>query len=174
MAVWPYLHPSISTALMRPRRPKQYCLQLVIYIFIYTYLYYIYICFGGSGGVWEEECHAILPSSSTKLSFYFLIFISQVDWWYKWGFRGAGKIRKVNQTARRATGVCSSISKHETFYFSHRSQSNKVCNIYIFFWYDFSPSPFLFGTSGLHMCKRFNCEMVCLEAVTRVLKDFAK
>ena len=23
------LHPSISTALMRPRRPKQYCLQLV-------------------------------------------------------------------------------------------------------------------------------------------------
>ena len=31
----PYLHPSISTALMRPRRPKQYCLQLVIYIYIY-------------------------------------------------------------------------------------------------------------------------------------------
>ena len=29
MAIWPYLHPSISTALMRPRRPKQYCLQLV-------------------------------------------------------------------------------------------------------------------------------------------------
>ena len=25
----------ISTALMRPRRPKQYCLQLVIYIYIY-------------------------------------------------------------------------------------------------------------------------------------------
>lgn len=45
---------------------------------------------------------------------------------------------------------------------------------YIFFLYYFSPSPFLFGTSGLHMCKRFNCEMVCLEAVTRVLKDFAK
>ena len=33
----PYLHPSISTALMRPRRPKQYCLQLVIYIYIYLY-----------------------------------------------------------------------------------------------------------------------------------------
>ena len=30
----PYLHPSISTALMRPRRPKQYCLQLVIDIYI--------------------------------------------------------------------------------------------------------------------------------------------
>ena len=28
--------PDISTALMRPRRPKQYCLQLVIYIHIYT------------------------------------------------------------------------------------------------------------------------------------------
>ena len=26
----------ISTALMRPRRPKQYCLQLVIYIYIYV------------------------------------------------------------------------------------------------------------------------------------------
>ena len=41
----------ISTALMRPRRPKQYCLQLVIYIYIYMYVYmciyiyiYIYIC----------------------------------------------------------------------------------------------------------------------------------
>ena len=28
----------ISTALMRPRRPKQYCLQLVIYIYIYIYI----------------------------------------------------------------------------------------------------------------------------------------
>ena len=28
--IWPYLHLSISTALMRPRRPKQYCLQLDI------------------------------------------------------------------------------------------------------------------------------------------------
>ena len=37
MAIWSYLHPSISTALMRPRRPKQYCLQLVIYIYIYIY-----------------------------------------------------------------------------------------------------------------------------------------
>ena len=27
--------PAISTALMRPRRPKQYCLQLVICIYIY-------------------------------------------------------------------------------------------------------------------------------------------
>ena len=27
--------PDISTALMRPRRPKQYCLQLYIYIYIY-------------------------------------------------------------------------------------------------------------------------------------------
>ena len=33
--IWLHLHPSISTALMRPRRPKQYCLQLVIYIYIY-------------------------------------------------------------------------------------------------------------------------------------------
>ena len=30
MAIWSYLLPSISTALMRPRRPKQYCLQLDI------------------------------------------------------------------------------------------------------------------------------------------------
>ena len=30
---------AISTALMRPRRPKQYCLQLVIYTFIYIYVY---------------------------------------------------------------------------------------------------------------------------------------
>ena len=30
-----HLHLSISTALMRPRRPKQYCLQLYIYIYIY-------------------------------------------------------------------------------------------------------------------------------------------
>ena len=29
--------PDISTALMRPRRPKQYCLQLVIYIYIYIH-----------------------------------------------------------------------------------------------------------------------------------------
>ena len=36
MAIWSYLHPSISTALMRPRRPKQYCLQLVLYIYILT------------------------------------------------------------------------------------------------------------------------------------------
>ena len=29
---------------MRPRRPKQYCLQLVTYIYIYIYVYiYIYI-----------------------------------------------------------------------------------------------------------------------------------
>ena len=28
----------ISTALMRPRRPKQYCLQLYIYIYIYIYI----------------------------------------------------------------------------------------------------------------------------------------
>ena len=33
VAIWPYLHPTISTALMRPRRPKQYCLQLVICIY---------------------------------------------------------------------------------------------------------------------------------------------
>ena len=32
------LNSSISTALMRPRRPKQYCLQLVIYIYICTYI----------------------------------------------------------------------------------------------------------------------------------------
>ena len=37
MAIWSYLHPSISTALMRPRRPKQYCLQLVIYIYIHFF-----------------------------------------------------------------------------------------------------------------------------------------
>ena len=47
VVVWPYLHLSISTALIRPRRPKQYCLQLVIYIYIYIYIYsqrlYIYI-----------------------------------------------------------------------------------------------------------------------------------
>ena len=42
VAIWSYLHPSISTALMRPRRPKQYCLQLVIHIYIYIYIY-IYI-----------------------------------------------------------------------------------------------------------------------------------
>ena len=29
----------ISTALMRPRRPKQYCLQLYIYIYIFIYIY---------------------------------------------------------------------------------------------------------------------------------------
>ena len=34
-----HLHLSISTALMRPRRPKQYCLQLVSYIYIYIYIY---------------------------------------------------------------------------------------------------------------------------------------
>ena len=29
---------------MRPRRPKQYCLQLVIYIYVYIYIYiYIYV-----------------------------------------------------------------------------------------------------------------------------------
>ena len=39
VAIWSYLHPSISTALMRPRRPKQYCLQLVIYIYIHIYIY---------------------------------------------------------------------------------------------------------------------------------------
>ena len=39
VVIWPYLHLSISTALIRPRRPKQYCLQLVIYIYIYIYLY---------------------------------------------------------------------------------------------------------------------------------------
>ena len=47
VAIWPHLHPSISTALMRPRRPKQYCLQLVIYMCIYIYIYiylYMYIC----------------------------------------------------------------------------------------------------------------------------------
>ena len=38
VAIWSYLHPSISTALMRPRRPKQYCLQLVIHIYIYIYI----------------------------------------------------------------------------------------------------------------------------------------
>ena len=32
-----HLHLSISTALMRPRRPKEYCLQLYIYIYIYIY-----------------------------------------------------------------------------------------------------------------------------------------
>ena len=44
VAIWPYLHPSISTALMRPRRPKQYCLQLVIYICIYLYILHMYVC----------------------------------------------------------------------------------------------------------------------------------
>ena len=39
----PYLHPSISTALMRPRRPKQYCLQLVIYVYIYFIVYFFNI-----------------------------------------------------------------------------------------------------------------------------------
>ena len=38
VAIWSYLHPSISTALMRPRRPKQYCLQLYIYTYIYISL----------------------------------------------------------------------------------------------------------------------------------------
>ena len=40
------LHLSISTALMRPRRPKQYCLQLVICMYVYIHIYihiYIYI-----------------------------------------------------------------------------------------------------------------------------------
>ena len=39
-----HLHLSISTALMRRRRAKQYCLQLVIYISVYLSIYlYIYI-----------------------------------------------------------------------------------------------------------------------------------
>ena len=38
VAIWPHLHSSISIALMRPRRPKQYCLQLAIYIYIYIYI----------------------------------------------------------------------------------------------------------------------------------------
>ena len=34
----------ISTALMKPRRPKQYCLQLVTYIYIYIYIcIYVYL-----------------------------------------------------------------------------------------------------------------------------------
>ena len=32
---------AISTALMRPRRPKQYCLQLVIYMSAVSYINYI-------------------------------------------------------------------------------------------------------------------------------------
>ena len=44
VAIWPHLYPSISIALMRPRRPKQYCLQLVIYMYIYIYIYiYLYM-----------------------------------------------------------------------------------------------------------------------------------
>ena len=38
-----YPHPSISTALMRPRRPKQYCLQLVIYIYIYIFYIVLFL-----------------------------------------------------------------------------------------------------------------------------------
>ena len=34
----------ISTALMRPRRPKQYCLQLVIYIYTFNLRYRNHIC----------------------------------------------------------------------------------------------------------------------------------
>ena len=38
-----HLRLSISTALMRHRRPKQYCLQLVIYIYIYKVIYMLKI-----------------------------------------------------------------------------------------------------------------------------------
>ena len=31
----PYLHSNVSIALMRPRRPKKYRLQLIIYMYIY-------------------------------------------------------------------------------------------------------------------------------------------
>ena len=43
VAIAANLNSSISTALMRPRRPKQYCLQLYIYLtdFTKTYLYKI-------------------------------------------------------------------------------------------------------------------------------------
>ena len=41
VAIQLYLHPSISTALMRPRRPNQYCLQL--YICICIWLNWIYV-----------------------------------------------------------------------------------------------------------------------------------
>ena len=44
MAIWLHLHPSISTALMRPRRPKQYCLQLVIYVHPYSAIQKPYTC----------------------------------------------------------------------------------------------------------------------------------
>ena len=35
----PSSHADISTALMRPRRSKQHCLQLVIYIYIYNFMF---------------------------------------------------------------------------------------------------------------------------------------
>ena len=72
MAVWPYLHPSIKHCTDEAQKAETVLSAVsYIHIYIYRYIYYIYICFGGSGGVGEEECHAILPSSSTKLSFLF-------------------------------------------------------------------------------------------------------
>ena len=57
------LHPSISTALMRPRRPKQYCLQLVIYIYIKQkkYIYLKVSC------ELPRSCHKILNTYSASV-----------------------------------------------------------------------------------------------------------
>ena len=72
VAIWSYLHPSISTALMRPRRPKQYCLQLVIYIYTYIYIY----------------IHTYIPISKTLQILKYLLstcipFLSKRHWRWK-------------------------------------------------------------------------------------------
>ena len=78
---WPLkvrLHLSISTALMRPRRPKQYCLQLYIYIYIYIYVYMAglsyHICgklevaFKGSPSSQHQHCTDEVQKAETVLS----------------------------------------------------------------------------------------------------------
>ena len=47
----------ISTALMRPRRPKQYCLQLYIYIYIYFFWQLIFKRF--FSGKSETDCSTL-------------------------------------------------------------------------------------------------------------------
>ena len=71
---------AISTALMMPRRPKQYCLQLVIHIYIYFFFFNLLFLYDFLYFFLQHLCRSLKIWKVVKFHFHIVLKIVYMTW----------------------------------------------------------------------------------------------